>query len=76
MNGLKWVLVVPIDNWLRGPLHDWAGDLLDDKKIKEEGILNPELVKIIWKEHLSGKRNWQYLLWDVLMFKAWKDKWM
>lgn len=57
-------------------MHDWVEDLLDEKKIKEDGILNPEPVKRIWKEHLSRKRNWQYLVWDVLMFQAWKDRWM
>ncbi len=67
---------MPIDNWLRGPLRDWAEDLLDEKKIKRDGFLNPEPIKKLWKEHLSGKRNWQYLLWDVLMFQAWKERWM
>jgi len=67
---------VPIDNWLRSPLKDWAEDLLDEKKIKRDGFLNPEPIKKLWKEHLSGKRNWQYLLWDVLMFQMWKERWM
>lgn len=62
---------VPIDSWLRGPLKNWAEDLLDEKQLIEDGILNPEPILKKWKEHLSGKRNWQYHLWDVLMFQAW-----
>ena len=62
---------VPIGEWLRGSLRDWAEELLDYKKILEEGILNPEPIQRIWREHLSGKKNWQMQLWPVLMFQAW-----
>ena len=67
---------VPIDIWLRGPLRGWAEDLLNEKRIMEDGILSYEPIKKLWQEHLSGKRNWQYLLWDILMFQAWKKRWM
>lgn len=67
---------LPIDSWLRGPLKDWAEELLDEKKIKMDGFLNPQPIRKLWQEHLSGRRNWQYLLWDVLMFQNWKEKWM
>jgi asparagine synthase (glutamine-hydrolysing) len=66
---------IPIDSWLRGPLKDWAGDLLSEERLKREGYLNPEMISIKWQEHLSGERNWQYLLWDVLMWEAWLDTW-
>jgi asparagine synthase (glutamine-hydrolysing) len=67
---------VPIDSWLRGPLRDWAEGLLDPARLKREDILAPAPIAEKWREHLSGKRNWQYLLWDVLMFQAWKERWM
>jgi len=67
---------VPIDKWLRGPLRDWAENLLDESRIRQEGYLNPSLVREKWDEHQSGNRNWQYHLWNVLMFQAWHERWM
>ena len=62
---------VPLDSWLRGPLRKWAEELLDEDGLRREGYLHPEPIRKLWEEHLSGKRNWQYPLWNVLMFQAW-----
>lgn len=61
----------PLDDWLRGPLRDWAEDLLDESRMHQAGFLRPEIVQQIWTEHLSGRRNWQDKLWAVLMFQGW-----
>lgn len=66
---------VPIDTWLRGPLREWAEGLLDESRMKREGYLNPAPIRQKWTEHLSGKRNWQYQLWNALMFQAWLEQW-
>ena len=69
----KMGFAVPIDSWLRGPLKEWADELLDPARLRREGYLRPELIQRRWKEHSSGQRNWHYPLWDVLMFQAWQQ---
>jgi asparagine synthase (glutamine-hydrolysing) len=65
---------VPLEHWLRGPLRDWAEELLSETRIKRDGFFNPGPVRQRWHEHLSGKRNWQHSIWCVLMFQAWLDE--
>jgi len=64
---------VPIDAWLRGPLRDWAEELLSGPRLRQEGFFNVGLVRQRWAEHLTGARNWQQQIWCVLMFQAWLD---
>jgi asparagine synthase (glutamine-hydrolysing) len=62
---------VPLDSWLRGRLKSWAGDLLARDRLQREGYFHPDLILTKWNEHLTGRRNWQHHLWNVLMFESW-----
>lgn len=67
---------VPIDEWLRGPLRDWAEDLLDPVSLAESGLLAPGIIRGRWREHKDRVSNWHSSLWNVLMFQAWHKRWM
>jgi asparagine synthase (glutamine-hydrolysing) len=67
---------IPLDSWLRGPLRDWAEALLDESRLRKAGYLDARQVRVKWVEHLSGRRNWQHWLWNVLMFQAWNERWL
>ncbi|MBI5625208.1 MAG: asparagine synthase (glutamine-hydrolyzing) [Elusimicrobia bacterium] len=71
----KMGFTMPVADWLRGPLRDWAHSLLDEKRLKEQGFLRPEPILAKWREHLSGRRDWPFPLWNVLMFQAWLERW-
>ena len=62
---------VPIDTWLRGPLKNWASDLLDESKLKNNMFSNSDIITKKWKEHLNGERNWQHQIWNILMLQSW-----
>ncbi len=64
---------IPIDVWLRGPLHEWASALLDEARLRREGFLDPAVIGAKWREHVRGEADWQYALWPVLMFQAWLE---
>ncbi len=62
---------IPVADWLRGSLRDWAEDLLDEKRLRETGYWNADLVRNAWDIHVSGQQNLSGKLWSVLMFEAW-----
>ncbi len=65
---------VPIGEWLRGPLRDWAGDLLDPTRLAGQGLLCPKAVSRLWRQHQVDWRDHDNLLWSMLMFQAWLDE--
>ena len=64
---------VPLSSWLRGPLREWAEHLLSEERLKSEGYFNVQFVREKWDEHLSGQRNWQHQLWNIIMFQSWLE---
>ena len=62
---------VPIGDWLRGPLRAWAEDLLDERRLRGEGIFDPASVRSRWNSLLAGSLRWEINVWTVLMFQAW-----
>jgi asparagine synthase (glutamine-hydrolysing) len=70
----KMGFAIPIDEWLRGPLRDWAEALLSERRLREEGMLEPGPVRTKWREHLQGAHNGQRYVWSVLMFQAWLEQ--
>ena len=67
---------VPIGAWLRGPLRGWADTLLDERRIAADGIFDAAPIVSRWRQHLAGTHNWDASLWTILMFQAWKERWM
>ncbi|MGP6419899.1 asparagine synthase (glutamine-hydrolyzing) [Pseudomonas putida] len=65
---------IPLHDWLRGPLRDWAESLLDPQRLAREGYFIPEAIRAVWERHLRGQGNFQQQLWPVLMFQAWLDR--
>ena len=65
----------PVGDWLRGPLRDWAEAQLGERRLREEGHLDPARIRAIWGEFLGGQRKWHTHLWGVLMFQAWRERW-
>ena len=69
---------VPINEWLKGPLNDWASDLLNPDRIKGQGLLNAEIIDKAWQDHKKGvivSASGGHL-WTALMFQAWYERWM
>jgi asparagine synthase (glutamine-hydrolysing) len=67
---------LPIGPWLRGPLRPWAEELLGERRLRAQGLLDPAPVRRAWQQHLAGRRDLGYELWDVLALQAWIDRWM
>jgi asparagine synthase (glutamine-hydrolysing) len=62
---------VPVDAWICGPLREWAEALLNETDLRNEG-LNPAPIRKVWQDHVGGIRNSNAMLWDILMYQAWR----
>lgn len=60
---------IPIHQWLRGELREWTNDLLNPVTLSQQGYFNVLLVQQKLADHMAGKANNGYYLWDVLMFQ-------
>jgi asparagine synthase (glutamine-hydrolysing) len=67
---------LPIGSWLRGELAPWAEHLLDERRLRAQGVLDPLPVRQAWDLHRSGRRDLGYELWDILVLQSWIDRWM
>ncbi len=65
---------VPVSEWIKGPLREWAEHLLDKERLRDQGLLEPEAVDRVWQQHLSGWQDHDTLLWSLLMFQAWHEE--
>ena len=65
---------VPVSEWIKGPLREWAEHLLDKTRLRDQGLLEPESVDRVWQQHLSGWQDHDTLLWSLLMFQAWHEE--
>ncbi|MEM7072882.1 MAG: asparagine synthase-related protein, partial [Pseudomonadota bacterium] len=73
-NRPKMGFAIPLDEWLRGPLREWADELLKPAACRRFGLVDPVPVSIKWQEHCTGHRNWHYPLWNVLMLHSWAER--
>ena len=67
---------LPIGPWLRGVLAPWAEHLLDERRLRDQGLLDPNPIRQAWNLHRTGRRDMGYELWDVLVLQAWLDRWL
>ena len=72
----KQGFAVPVASWLRGPLREWAEDLLSEKKLNETGVLDTATIRQCWAQHLVGHGYNGQKIWNILMLQAWRERWM
>ncbi|WP_026167556.1 asparagine synthase (glutamine-hydrolyzing) [Desulfovibrio oxyclinae] len=66
---------VPIEGWMRNELREWCEDMLSPEAIARQGFIDPKMVERMWNEFLGGETDWNYYLWDILMFQSWLEEW-
>ena len=64
---------VPIGDWIGNELRDWTESLLDERRLRDEGLLDARAVRRVWDQHQQGWANHSSLLWSLVMFQAWNE---
>ena len=64
---------VPISRWLKGDLKFMVDEYLSKRKIKEQGIFNPQIVNNLIHSHMSGKTDTSWMLWNLVVFQNWYE---
>jgi len=72
----KMGFAIPVGDWIKGPLRDWAEDLLVPARLEAGGFANVPRVRQAWEQHLAGQRLWTTPLWTILMYQAWRRRWL
>ena len=67
---------MPLGQWLAGPLRGWAEDLLAPDKLAQEGLLDARAVRDLWQRHLDKRAQNATALWNILMLRAWSERWL
>ena len=75
MDRPKMGFAIPLESWLRGPLQDWASDLLDERRVRDQGFLNADVVTNEWNQLCAGSGGHQHKAWALLMWMAWVEHW-
>jgi asparagine synthase (glutamine-hydrolysing) len=70
----KQGFMVPLDEWLRGPLHDWIGDLVAPENLRRDGFFDADAIGARWRDHRNREWDWGYVLWNVAMFQSWLEE--
>lgn len=74
MDRPKMGFAIPLDEWLRGPLREWAESLLDGRRLERDGYLVAEPIRVTWRRHLRREGSYGHQLWPILMFQAWLEE--
>jgi asparagine synthase (glutamine-hydrolysing) len=75
MERAKMGFAVPVGDWIKGSMREWAESLINERRLKKEGYFKEQTVGKMWQQHLSGKYNHTHELWNILMFQAWFERW-
>jgi asparagine synthase (glutamine-hydrolysing) len=66
---------IPIKNWLKQELRDPMQRLLAPNRLRAAGLFDAATVGRLCQEHLENRANHSHLLWSLLVFESWRDRW-